>query len=182
MNSRIMDDDWIEGEKVILRPMTPADTELVVNWRNQEYVRQNFIYQRPFTVSGHLKWTQTMIDTGQAVQFIIYEKQTNRPIGSTYLRDIDYEFQKAEYGIFIGEKNATGKGYGTEVARHMIEYAFFVLGLHKVSLRLFADNKAAEKSYKKAGFFKEAYLRDEVRIGGIYRDVVLMARICEENV
>ncbi len=175
-------DEWIEGEQIRLRLMTETDTDLIVSWRNQEYIRKNFIYQKPFTAAGHHKWIQEMIDTGKAVQFIIYEKKTNRPIGSTYLRDIDYEYQKAEYGIFIGEESAIGKGYGTEAARLMIAYAFDTLALHKVTLRLLVENKGAWKSYEKAGFVKEAYLQDEVKIEGVYRDIILMARICEENV
>lgn len=171
----------IKGEKIMLRPMTEADTDLIVNWRNQEFVRKNFIYQKPFTASGHMKWIETMIETGRAEQFIICEKSSGRPIGSTYLRDIDYDYRKAEYGIFIGEEDAIGKGYGTETARHMIGYAFDVLKLHKVTLRLLADNKAAAGSYQKAGFEQEAYLKDEVKIDGIYRDIILMARICEEK-
>ena len=59
----------------------------------------------------------------------------------------------------------------------MIRYAFEVLGLHKLFLRVFADNARAIGSYEKAGFKREACLRDEVCIDGIYRDIVLMAVI-----
>jgi len=172
-------EECIAGEKIILRPMAWDDTERIICWRNRDFVRKNFIYQKPFTVEGHREWIRTMIDTGKAAQFIICEKD-GRPIGSTYLRDIDYETRKAEYGIFIGEKDALGKGYGTEAAIHMAEYAFCVLKLHKVFLRLLADNRAAERSYEKAGFIREAYLKDEVRLEGIYKDVILMAKIRKE--
>lgn len=167
------------GEKVLLRPMTPEDTDRIVNWRNRDSVRKNFIYQKPFTPEGHRQWIETMITTGRAVQFIICEKETGRPIGSAYLRDIDREYEKAEYGIFIGEEEARGKGYGTETARLMLAYAFEVLKLHKICLRLIADNTEALQSYEKAGFVREAYLKDEIRINGIYRDIILMAKICE---
>ncbi len=93
------------------------------------------------------------------------------------LRDIDRVHKKAEYGIFIGEKDALGKGYGTQAARIIIHYAFEQLGLHKLMLRLLADNKQAYKSYEKAGFVQEAYLKDEVYLEGTYKDVIYMAVI-----
>ena len=103
-----------------------------------------------------------MVETGKVVQMIIVLEEGDRPIGSVYLRDIDEEHKKAEYGIFIGEPDCYQKGYGTEAAQLMCEYAFSYLGLHKVMLRVYADNERAIKSYEKAGFVKEAYLKDDV--------------------
>ncbi len=169
----------IVGEKIILRPMTLADTDLIVTWRNKEIVRKNFIYQKPFTPEGHREWFRTMIDTGKAKQFIVCEKiagsQAVRPIGSAYLRDIDYEFSKVEFGMYIGEQDAHNKGYGTEITTLITDYAFNVLKLHKVYSRIFADNIPSIKSCLKNHFIKEAYLKDEVKLDGLYRDIVLVA-------
>ena len=102
-------------------------------------------------------------------------------MGSVYFRDIDTGNKKAEYGIFIGEEDAAGKGYGTLAGRAAIQYAGSSLKLHKLMLRVFADNTAAVRSYEKAGFEKEALLRDEIKTGDGYRDLILMARLYPEN-
>ena len=159
---------------IYLRLMTYADTDLIVNWRNSDGVRKNFIYQALFTREGHENWIRTMIDTGKVVQMIICEEETNRPVGSVYLRDIDMTHRKAEYGIFIGEEDARGKGYGSSAARLMIQYAFEEMDLHRLFLRVYAENIQAIRSYEKAGFVKEAHLRDDVCIQGKYHDIVLM--------
>jgi len=164
----------LQGQDVYLREMTDADAELIVKWRNKEFVRQNFIYREPFTVEGHRRWVETMIDTGKVVQFIICTKE-DKPIGSVYLRDIDRLHQKAEYGIFIGEDDAVGCGYGTQAAKLILSYGFEELKLHKIMLRLLAGNDRAKRSYEKAGFLQEAYLKDEVFLDGVFRDVILMA-------
>lgn len=166
----------IEGQDIYLRLMDEKDTEDIIRWRNSEFVRRNFIYQKPFTKEGHENWIKTMIDTGKAIQFIICTK-AGRPVGSVYLRDIDHAHHKAEYGIFIGEKDALGCGYGTQAAKLMISYAFTRLKLHKLMLRVLAENKQAYRSYEKAGFVREAYLRDEVFLEGKYKDVIYMAVI-----
>lgn len=169
------------GERIFLRPIGLEDTERIIAWRNQERVRKNFIYQKPFTKEGHEEWMRTQVGTGRAVQFIICEKETGRPLGSVYFRDIDRDNKKAEYGIFIGEEDAAGKGIGTEAARLAVSYARDGLKLHKLMLRVFADNTAAVRSYEKAGFEKEALLRDEIKTGDGYRDLILMARLYPEN-
>ncbi len=108
-------------------------------------------------------------------QFIICEMATGKLIGSVYFRDIDKENHKAEYGIFIGEESLCGKGVGTEAGKLALKYAFDTCGIHKVFLRVFADNKRAVNSYKKIGFVEEGYSKDEVYIDGKYRDMIFMA-------
>ena len=63
------------GERIFLRPIGLEDTERIIAWRNQERVRKNFIYQKPFTKEGHEEWMRTQVGTGRAVQFIICEKE-----------------------------------------------------------------------------------------------------------
>lgn len=166
-----------EEENIFLRPMTKEDTDLIVNWRNSDAVRKHFIYREPFTRESHLRWLETVVNTGRAVQMMVCEKPAGRPVGSVYIRDIDPKHHKGEYGIFIGEEDARGRGIGTAAARLMIRYAFEELKLHKLFLRVFADNRRAVRSYEKAGFQQEGCLRDDVCVEGEYRDMILMAVI-----
>ena len=171
----------LEGADIYLRLMDEGDTDRIIRWRNTEFVRRNFIYQKPFTRQGHMAWIREMIVTGKAVQFMICVKDTGKPVGSVYLRDIDHNHHKAEYGIFIGEREALGKGFGTQAAELMIRYGLEELKLHKVMLRVLAENFPARKSYEKAGFVQEAYLKDEVFLENQYKDVIYMAVIGGEN-
>ncbi len=162
---------------IYLRLMTEEDTDLIVAWRNSEAVRKNFIYQSLFTREGHLRWIENMVKPGKVVQMIICDRATDKPLGSVYIRDIDREHNKAEYGIFIGEPEARGRGVGTAAAKLMLKYCFEQEGLHRIYLRAFAENLQAIGSYEKAGFVREAVLKDDVRIDGQYRDIVWMAAI-----
>ena len=162
---------------IYLRLMTYEDTDLIVEWRNSDPVRKRFIYQEPFTREGHESWIKNRIETGNVVQMIICSLGTDRPLGSVYIRDIDRQHNTAEYGIFIGENEARGKGIGTAAAGLMLRYCFEEEKLHRVYLRVFADNMQAVRSYEKAGFVREACLKDDVCIDGEYRDIILMAVI-----
>lgn len=173
----------IENDIIYLRKMEYADTDNIVKWRNSDYVREHFIYQALFTKESHENWIHTMVETGKVDQLIICIKddEGDIPVGSVYIRDIDRIHNKAEYGIFIGEESARGRGIGSMVAGLMIEYCFKQLKLHRLFLRVFADNTGAIRSYEKAGFVKEAYLKDDVKINGEYRDIVLMGIINPEE-
>ena len=166
-----------KGEKVYLRPITYEDTDRIVKWRNNPRVRNNFIYREVFTPQGHEKWMKTKVETGDVIQLIICENRTDREVGSVYLRDVDHNLQEAEYGIFIGEDDATGQGYGNEAALLMCSYAVEELSLKRLILRVFKDNESARKSYEHAGF---RFLRDLDNVecsDGEVKDMILMENI-----
>lgn len=173
--------DLLTGDRIYLRPMAEADTDLIVSWRNQDWVMENFIYRAPFTREGHLKWIHTQIDTGRVVQFVICLKEQDEPVGSVYFRDIDTTHHKAEYGIFLGKKEVLGQGIGTEAAKLALHYAFSELKLHRIMLRVLADNERAKNSYKKAGFIEEGRFREDVCLDGCYRDVIFMGILNPES-
>ena len=92
----MQDKGWIRLGQIYLRPITEADTDNIIGWRNSERVRRNFIYQEDFTRQGHQNWLKTKVATGEAIQFILCETQDDRPVGSVYFRDIDEKNRKAD--------------------------------------------------------------------------------------
>ena len=157
--------------EVTIRPITYDDTENVVRWRNSEYVNSRFIDRRLFTKESHEAWLKNYVETGKVAQFIIL--LNGEPVGSVYLRDIDLDKKEAEYGIFIGEESARGKGVGTESAKLILKYAFDELKLEKLFLRVFKNNPGAVRSYEKAGF-KKNDRTDILNINGEMLEVIFM--------
>lgn len=140
-----------------------------------------------------MTWLKEQVESGHVAQFIICvesaggngdsgpqeedgtcEESGDREIGSVYLRDIDREKETAEYGVFIGEEEALGRGYGTEAAKLMLTYGFEELGLKKVFLRFLEGNIGARKSYEKAGFRMIEGRRETVNLEQGRRTVFFM--------
>lgn len=157
--------------EVTIRPITYDDTEDIIRWRNSDSVRSRFIDQRLFTKESHEYWLKNFVETGKVAQFIIL--LDGKGVGSVYLRDIDRDERSAEYGIFIGEESARGKGVGTKSASLILEYAFNDLKLEKIFLRVYKDNAGAVKSYEKAGFVNNGKI-ETIEVNGEKRDVIFM--------
>jgi RimJ/RimL family protein N-acetyltransferase len=171
------EDGRLTGTGIYLRPITLEDTQDIIRWRNSDVVRPFFLYQKPFTEEGHKKWLKEEIDTGKGYQFIACRREDDRPIGSAYLRDIEPECRKAEYGMFIGEPQEKGKGVGREMVQLVLDFGFTQLKLHKIFCRILADNMPSRKACINGGFREEAYLKDEEYVNGEYRDMVLLGAI-----
>lgn len=158
----------IEGERVYLREMTVEDTPDIVRWRNAPHVVKNFIYRKPLTNEDHLNWIKNKVETGLVRQFVICLKENDRGFGSIYFRDIDNENHTCEFGIFIGEAEMAGKGYGYEAQKLSMDVVFGEMNMDEVHLRVLSENKAAIRNYEKCGFIliegEEDYTEDGEKI------------------
>nr|MCR5430895.1 GNAT family N-acetyltransferase [Eubacterium sp.] len=68
----------IEGNRVNLRPITETDTSLIVKWRNNKRVFDNFVFSERLNEEMHKKWLEEKVKTGLVEQFIIIEKESNK--------------------------------------------------------------------------------------------------------
>lgn len=166
-------------EDIYIRPMTYDDIDDIVRWRNSENVKKFFIYRGEFTHDNQVDWMKNHVETGEVAQMIICRLLPGgeKKLGCVYIRDVDKKNKKGEYGIFIGEDDARGCGVGTKAAGLMLRYGFEELGLHRIYLRVLEGNDRAVKSYEKAGFKKEGFLKDDVFVDGEYLSVTWMAAI-----
>jgi len=169
----------IIGEWVALGPLRRDLIPLYCRWNNDFATTRTLARSQPLTVDAMTAAYDAAPDAG-AVDFTIYERATGRPIGSAYLHDIDHRNRTAEFGIVLGEADARGKGYGTETARLMLDYAFTDLGLHRVMLRVYAFNRAGLRAYGKAGFRVFGTRRQCHSMGGRLWDVIFMEATSNE--
>lgn len=174
--AQVPEHEWIYDTGIILRPITHADTGDIVRWRNDAQVRDHFVFREPFTTQMHETWLKEKVGTGQAVQWMICEEDAGntRAVGSVYLRDIDPAAKRAEYGIFIGEAHARGRGYAVKTARLILREAFLTLHLETVGLRVYEDNEQAMKGYLAAGFRIVRTLKDVESTDGTRGDMLWM--------
>ncbi|MDD3401304.1 MAG: UDP-4-amino-4,6-dideoxy-N-acetyl-beta-L-altrosamine N-acetyltransferase [Eubacteriales bacterium] len=163
---------------VSIRPISRDDTDNIVRWRNRADVKLNLFSQADTTPESHLRWMETMVDTHRCHQFII--ELDGRAVGTSFLKNIDPHSRKAEFGIFIGEPEARGKGVGTQATRLTVDYGFITLGLNRIFLEVFSLNSSAIAAYQKVGFVKEGVLKEDYMRQGIPFDVTVMAILAKD--
>lgn len=169
----------IVGERVALGPLRSDCAPLWQQWMNDYAVRRTFGVPEVVTLAQVIGELAHLPALDHHAFFLLHERRGAggddlRPIGFTYLSEIDDCNRTAEFGILIGEADARGKGYGTEATRLMLDYAFTVLGLHNVILRVYAPNRAGTRAYEKAGFRECARRRGSQMIGGRFWDTIFM--------
>jgi RimJ/RimL family protein N-acetyltransferase len=116
-------------------------------------------------------------DDPQFIQFAV--TVDDRVIGSCLLMHEDPLARHAEVGISLA-LSETGKGYGTEAMRVLVDYAFARRNLRRVHLLVLASNERAIASYRKLGFVEEGRQREHAWARGHYEDMMLMGLLRSE--
>ena len=146
-----MTEPYVASDGVLaLRPLTLEDSQLIVDWRNNPRVMSRYVSRTLFTLEGQQRYYRGRVATGEVVQFIACECAGGRPIGCSVLDDIHPRY--AEFGNWIGEDDAIGKGYNARMVRLTCQWAFRELGVDDIVCRIFTDNPASYRGCERAGF------------------------------
>lgn len=170
----------ITGERVLLGPLRRELVPLYQRWVNDLETMRTYDLLRPITAEQAVDWYERESRNPDTLRFTIYERASGAPIGKTALYDVNYHQQRAAFGILIGEAAGRGKGYGTEVTRLMLDYAFTVVGLHNVMLEAAEFNVAGIRAYAKAGFKECGRRREAYQVFGRRWDKVYMDCLATE--
>ena len=166
----------IVGEKVRLRAIERDDLPRFVEWFSDPDVRRYLDMYLPFSLAQEERWFESLQERLEKREVVMLTIETSggAHIGNISLFDIHWKERHAELGITIGEKDYWGQGYGTDAVRTMLRLAFEEMNLHRVFLRVHADNARGIQCYEKVGFQKEGTLRENVFREGAYIDMYVM--------
>jgi RimJ/RimL family protein N-acetyltransferase len=178
-------DHWhpptLQGELVVLRHHRPSDLETITRWYTDPEVGRLTRYQvQPMTEADVERFFHSRLLAPDALAYAILEKPSGRHVGFTTFSSLDVDNGSVLYHITIGERDAWGRGLGTEATELMLAHAFERLRLHRVALTVFSFNTRAIRAYEKAGFRVEGRLREAIRRDGRYWDEVQMGVLRDE--
>ncbi|MXQ53119.1 GNAT family N-acetyltransferase [Shimazuella alba] len=171
-----------DSSRVRLRKMIKEDTELYHKWRNDIEVMQSTNSSLDvYPINATKEFVDHVIlGSHTAKSYIMVEKEHETPIGIISLINIDYKNRNAECIIDIGEKEYWGKGYGSEGLKLLLDYAFYEMNLHRVSLKVFSFNDRAIRLYTKIGFQEEGNSRQSLFRNGEWHDIIHMGLLQNE--
>ena len=144
---------------VRIRPLKEQDAYTSVKWRNDPEVFKftGNIYNHEITLDNELEWIRkvTANPTDYCCAILVDEVY----VGNIYLTDI--KEGTAHFHIFIGDKSYWGKGVAKRASLLILEYAFNVLNIKEVLLRVRNVNTSAYNLYLRLGF-------KDVKVDGIW--------------
>ncbi len=88
----------------------------------------------------------------------------------------------ATFAIGIWDAACYSKGIGSEATKLVLEYAFLVLKLHRVDLKVLDYNKRGIRCYEKCGFKRDGVLRENAYIEGQYHSDIIMSILESEYI
>lgn len=167
------------GEKCYLSPINPEDFEKYTKWINDMEVSAGMVFASSIMTPTMEREALERLSKSNA-NFAIIDKSKDELIGNVGFPRMDQINRTAEIGIFIGNKEYWGKGYGVEAIKLILDFGFNILNLHNIYLKVYSYNKQAIRCYKKAGFKEVGRLREAKQIAGQRYDEVYMDILASE--
>jgi RimJ/RimL family protein N-acetyltransferase len=168
--------DRIDGTVVVLKRHTRDNLADFLRWYQDPEVARLTRYQDGPMRTDEIERFFMMRALGpDTLAMGIHVRDTGRLIGSCAFSQLDADNGSVLFHITIGEHDAWGHGYGSEATALMVEHAFTSLGLHRVSLSVFAFNERAIRSYTRVGFVSEGCAREAIWRDGRWWDEIHMS-------
>lgn len=172
------------GPFKLRRPVEQDASYIVGLWRDVELMtalnRNAFRYISPETWIKQLRDNQRR-NPKQMTEWTWIVEHNQQACGLLTLTEIDFQHRRAEVQIGL-EKAARGKGAGVYTMAAIARTFFEVLGMHRLSALVYADNAAPVSSLEGLGFQKEGVMRGvyfDKRLGQ-YLSIVHYAMLAED--
>jgi ribosomal-protein-alanine N-acetyltransferase len=182
--SRTIESDWrqtlpvLVGKSITLRELRPSDATSLLSMISSEEVAR-FISPPPATIEGYerfIAWTHRGRAAGNYMCFGIVPSGMDTAVGLFQIHETEAGFTTAEWGFALGSP-VWGKGIFTEGARLLLDFAFDVIGVHRLEARAAVYNGRGNGALRKVGALQEGILRRSLLRNGEYLDQVLWAII-----
>lgn len=150
---------FLVGERLYLRAPELSDADDLIRWVTRPEVRPFLSRRHPLNRVQEEEWIRSLKPEKDMVLVIVLT-QGDRSIGCIGLHGLGGLDPSAELGIAIGETDCWGQRYGSEAIGLVLDHAFDELGLHRVRLKVWANNGRGIACYEKLGFIREGVERE----------------------
>ena len=149
-----------------LRPYKSCDAQTIAKWVQDKNVFTVWGGERfgDYTITAEIIDKKYRKDNGDCAEPDNFYPWTafddNGVFGHFIMRYINRDKNVIRFGWVVVDSSVRGKGYGTQMLRLGIKYAFEILGAEKLTIGVFENNTPAHTCYKKAGFADVDVVKD----------------------
>lgn len=158
-------------ERLILKSITPNLIHELFETKSKEEIISYF----GFDEAG-FELYKNMHEKGMETHrlslflFLIFDKQTNLPIGECGFHTWNKSHNRAEVFYNMRNDSFIQKGMMTEALKKVLEYGFIELQLHRIEALIAAENEPSLKLLQRYGFKKEGTMREDYVVDGKNED------------
>jgi len=172
--------DWhfglptLSADKVTLREVRASDASALLAMLTTDEVAE-FVSPLPRSVEGFHDFIREVHDdrlAGNSFCFGIVPDGYEDAMGLFQVRQLEPGFGSAEWGFALGSP-FWGTGVFQEGARVVVDFAFGVVGVHRLEARSIAANGRGNAALRKMGALQEGLLRRAFLRNGRYYDQIL---------
>jgi len=110
----------------------------------------------------------------------VVEAATGLLAGESLLWAVDAHNRGAHLGMAL-LPHFRGRGLSHEVLDILKDYAFGILGLHRLQIETLCDNEAMLRTATRAGFVQEGVRRQAAWVDGAFRDEAILGLLAGER-
>jgi [ribosomal protein S5]-alanine N-acetyltransferase len=168
----------IQGSNFRLRPLRPADAEVMIVWFEDLEVTARLGHRIVPSLASELEWVERCGNDPNLIHWGV--EHEDRLVGTTGLIDISWANQHASTGTLIGDKTAWGKGIAGEMMRRRADYAFLEQPFRKLKSGYLEGNVASARAQAAAGYREVGRLHGEFFREGRWIDMILTELLRED--
>lgn len=165
----------IKGNKVLLRAIEKSDLDILHKWANDTDL-QDIIgnIHFPSSKSYHEFWYENL-QKDSLNQRLAIETANDGLIGISSIMQIDWRNNHAWHGIFLGDVDIRGKGYGIDTVMATMRYAFEEMHMERLDGSIIEYNKPSYSMYcNKLGWKEEGRKKNYYFRKGKYWDQIIV--------
>lgn len=145
----------LQNPLVMLSPLSKESFERLLEFALQEPELWTYSIESAAGAEGLHQYIMRAIDQalmGLCIPFEIYCKTSQQSVGSTRFYQIDWHNRSLMIGYTWIGRRFQGTGINLSCKYLMLEYAFEVLGIREVRIRVDTQNTRSNKAVMKVGF------------------------------
>lgn len=173
----------IETRRLLVRSVSADDVDELMTVNGDDAVTRFLPYATWQTTDDGHAWLarmQAMMDAGSALQFVIAERTTGKPIGTCLLFRHDETSRRAELGYALARAH-WGRGLMHEALSALIDTAFGALHLRRLEAEVDTANAASDRVLRRLGFVAEGLMRQRWQVKGRLYDTRLYGLLAQDR-
>ncbi|GAE32147.1 UDP-4-amino-4,6-dideoxy-N-acetyl-beta-L-altrosamine N-acetyltransferase [Halalkalibacter hemicellulosilyticus] len=152
------------------------DLEMILRWRKSEFVTRYMFTDIEGDMKQQERWYRNLQKDRNSMYWIVASK--GKKLGLVSLNDIHWSHKHASWAFYIGEpKYSMIAGM---IGPHLYNYAFYELGLLKLTGEVMEGNDAVRKMHQSHGCREVGCLKKHIYKYGTFHDVYIYEMLADE--